>query len=252
MTAELTATTDDDLLNKVREIVATASDLALDRVGLDDNIYEALGVDSVDAVAIFVFMTADLGVPEPHLDDDLAQYNTVRKLAEYARPRLGSVGRPGAPSEAAVPEPARVRELLPYGDEFRMIDEVGSFSPGGTIVTLKHHALDSPIIAAHFRDGPAIVPGTLVAEQVAQSALLAGHLIGELGSAGTYLLSQLRCEFLGVAEAPCVVRVELRANHETTKLKFMATAQVNGRVVARVEGTATAAPRTKSTGELKT
>jgi acyl carrier protein len=71
------------LERKVREFVADAADLPLERVGLEDNLYTDLGIDSLASIAIFVELMSEFGVPEPGSDSEYAELDTAKKLVNY-------------------------------------------------------------------------------------------------------------------------------------------------------------------------
>jgi acyl carrier protein len=82
--AELPAT-DGELVDRIRGFVADALDCPIEQVGLDDHIYETLGLDSLGSVAVFVDLFYEFGVPEPDIDFNFASLYSVRSIAEYAR-----------------------------------------------------------------------------------------------------------------------------------------------------------------------
>ena len=84
--ADLSLPPDDaTLIERIRSFVADALDKPVEEVGTDDHLYSQLGLDSLGAVAVFVDLTYELGVPEPSRDANLSEYYTVRLLAHYAR-----------------------------------------------------------------------------------------------------------------------------------------------------------------------
>ncbi|MCO4875574.1 hypothetical protein VOI32_00835 [Paraburkholderia caribensis] len=84
--------------------------------------------------------------------------------------------------------------LLPYGPSFLFVDGIVTFEQGRRIVTWTDWSRRPDILAAHFRDGPAIVPGALLLEQVAQSALLLRRLSHERD--GALYLGRAMCSFM--------------------------------------------------------
>ena len=72
-----------DLEDMVREFVADAADICVADVGLDDDLYNDLGVDSLGSAMIFIYLIDTFGVQEPQSDEEYAKLNTPRKLADY-------------------------------------------------------------------------------------------------------------------------------------------------------------------------
>jgi acyl carrier protein len=77
--------TDAELLDRIRGFVADALDRSVEFVGSDDHLYETLGLDSLGAVAVFIDMSYEFGIPEPVSDLDFSALNTPRLLVDYAR-----------------------------------------------------------------------------------------------------------------------------------------------------------------------
>jgi 3-hydroxymyristoyl/3-hydroxydecanoyl-(acyl carrier protein) dehydratase len=108
--------------------------------------------------------------------------------------------------------PGRVRELLPFGDDFLLV-ETATVSDEEVTATMRMKPL-MRILAAHFpaKDGrPAmpIVPGTLLVEAAAQTSLLlfpddleAGVLPLNRGLEGVKFHCQVRPD--------CIARIEVR------------------------------------------
>ncbi|HXZ02403.1 MAG TPA: hypothetical protein VEI03_20575 [Stellaceae bacterium] len=102
---------------------------------------------------------------------------------------------------------------------------------------------DRPEIAAHFVRGPKLVPGVLLAEQVAQSALLLAVIEGCHPSREPMMLGQFRCEIMGPAQAPCTVVANVAIDAVIGgKMGFRATCEVHGSLVAKVRGIAAPMP----------
>jgi len=73
------------LIEKIRSSVAEALDVPIDEVGIDDNLFEELGLDSLGTVMVLIDLAYDYGVPEPPRDFDFTTLHSVRALAAYAR-----------------------------------------------------------------------------------------------------------------------------------------------------------------------
>lgn len=76
---------DAELIERIRSFIAEASDRPVEEVGPDDHIYDALGLDSLGAVAVFIDLSYHFGIPEPEPDLDFAALYSARRLAAYAR-----------------------------------------------------------------------------------------------------------------------------------------------------------------------
>jgi acyl carrier protein len=77
--------TDAELLARIRCFVADALDRSVELIGSYDHLYETLGLDSLGAVAVFIDMSYEFGIPEPASDLEFSALNTARLLADYAR-----------------------------------------------------------------------------------------------------------------------------------------------------------------------
>ena len=140
------------------------------------------------------------------------------------------------PGQSAENVPDLPGTLLPQGEGFRFVDMVVSQGPT-SIVTARNWTEDDPIIRAHFTAGPHIVPGVLMAEQVAQSALLMARLKPETASKRNIALAQLRCDFMAPAIAPCVLQAEVRfLAGGSSYVSFEGICTVGDVQVARIKG----------------
>lgn len=88
---------DDDatLLARIRHFIADAADKPLEEVGPDTDIYTELALDSLGAVAVFIDMAYEFGVPEPENDTDFPLLNNANKLLEYVRAKCPRTVRAG-------------------------------------------------------------------------------------------------------------------------------------------------------------
>jgi acyl carrier protein len=76
---------DSELISKIRDAVADALDCSPEQVGLDDNLYGTLGLDSLGTVAVFTELSYFFGIPEPDSNFDFESLHSVRLLAVYVR-----------------------------------------------------------------------------------------------------------------------------------------------------------------------
>ena len=105
--------------------------------------------------------------------------------------------------------PSDWRTWLPYGDSFRFVDEIRSLKLPDLVVTEADFSRHVALIDAHRAAGEPVVPGALLAEQVAQSAWLLGRLTGWLAPGARVLLGRITCTFEQVApvDKPVVAEV---------------------------------------------
>lgn len=147
-------------------------------------------------------------------------------MRELLKMPSNSLGRP------------EILALLPYGDAFLFIDEAESHE-ARRLTTSFTWRDERPEIAAHFARGPKLVPGTLLAEQAAQSALLLAILAGYQEPGIPMLLGQFRCQITGPAPAPCAVVVEVSIDALVGgNVGFSATCLVCGHAIAKIRGVA--------------
>lgn len=111
-------------------------------------------------------------------------------------------------NEGQALEHHEVAALLPYGWPWLLIDRVSSWTPSRRIVTQKALSASDPLLNAHFAGGPRTMPGVLMIELAAQSAMLLGKLSG--GSSGTSFLARCQATF----SSPALVGEVLTATVE--------------------------------------
>jgi 3-hydroxymyristoyl/3-hydroxydecanoyl-(acyl carrier protein) dehydratase/acyl carrier protein len=227
------------VLDRIRAFVADAADCVVDQVGENDDIYEQLNVDSLGAVAIFIDVSHEFRVAEPATEEDYQSLNTPRKILEYVlrgQHQHEETETPLLPLRQNIPPD--ILAQLPYGEEFQFIDDV-ALHEKGHIITLRKWAAQDPIALAHFRNGPHLVPGVLLAEQVAQSALLLALLEDFVKDGERVLLSQLRCEFRTPVSVPAEVEADVRfrgTGHG--HFGFTGISRASGTEVLRLKGLA--------------
>jgi 3-hydroxymyristoyl/3-hydroxydecanoyl-(acyl carrier protein) dehydratase len=128
--------------------------------------------------------------------------------------------------------------LLPYGNEFLFVDEAESHE-SRRLTTRHFWGVERPEIAAHFARGPKLVPGTLLAEQAAQSALLLAILEGYQEPGTPMLLGQFRCQITYPAVAPCSVVVDVTVDVVVGhSVGFSATCLLGEHEIAKIRGVA--------------
>jgi acyl carrier protein/3-hydroxymyristoyl/3-hydroxydecanoyl-(acyl carrier protein) dehydratase len=227
--------TEAELIGRIRNFVSDALDCPVEKVGPDDHLYETLHLDSLGAMAVFIDLSYQFGIPEPNPGLDFSSFYTVRLLAHYARSFEGN--RPLMTRNDLI-------ERLPYGESFLFIDEAQHL--GERHITSRFAWTgDRPEIAAHFLHGPKLVPGVLLAEQVAQSALLLAILEGYRPSREPMTLAQFRCEIVAPAPAPCTVVAMVEVDAIAGEaMGFRGTCSVDGQLVAKVRGIAAASMST--------
>ena len=87
-------------------------------------------------------------------------------------------------------------------------------------------------------NGPHVIPGVLLAEQVAQSALLMARLRGLAPEGETLVLSQLRCDFLASAEPPAAILANVSFRAGFGHFGFMGSCSDGQTELARIKGMA--------------
>lgn len=125
---------------------------------------------------------------------------------------------------------------LPHGPAVRMITRIVIVEPE-KIVTEMDWSLEDLRVRDHFLRGPHVVPGVFLAEQAAQSALLLA--LQRVAGSPTFLLGQIKCNFVGSAVAPCTVRAEAEWRGQFSNVfRFRARCWVDDREVAEISGVA--------------
>jgi 3-hydroxymyristoyl/3-hydroxydecanoyl-(acyl carrier protein) dehydratase len=139
-------------------------------------------------------------------------------------------------SEAAVGTSDALGKL-PYGREFLFVDEIVSVSVPREIVTRFRFSAANPLIRAHFKHGPKLVPGVLIAEQLCQSVLLLGMLAVPEHQSYEFVVGKLNCDFLAPIPAPAVVESHVTIQVSTpTAYGFWGKVFVRGHHVATIRG----------------
>ena len=89
----------------------------------------------------------------------------------------------------------QIRKLLPQKPPFLMIDRVLDVDPGKKIIALKNVSMDE-ILNAHF-PGKSIMPGALIIETMAQTAILLYSSINnfQIKESVNYYLGSVKASF---------------------------------------------------------
>lgn len=126
---------------------------------------------------------------------------------------------------------------LPYGADFRFVDRVVAFVANETIETEKVYLSDLPIVAAHFMNGPKVVPGVILVEQMCQSALLLGIRSELFRSETVPMLAEIKVRFLHpvMTDATVLARVTIGTCLRDV-MTFTAKAMASGRTVCQMSG----------------
>lgn len=78
----------------------------------------------------------------------------------------------------------QVRILLPYAPPMVLVDRVCDWHEDGSIWVEKVISGADPFTSGHFPDGPAIAPGIMLIELVAQAGVILGRLLAMQDDAG--------------------------------------------------------------------
>ena len=128
-------------------------------------------------------------------------------------------------------------DSLSYGNEFRLVDETLEVDVGaGLITTSKVYRSDWDIVAAHTLATGPVVPGVLLIEQAAQSALLL-HLHRERDAVAKPRLVNIRATWNapGTLDTPIEAHVRVRDATPNTS-SFEASIRCDERDIARIRG----------------
>ncbi len=109
--------------------------------------------------------------------------------------------------------------LVPYGSAFLFVDDVLRCDDRG-IETKKKYSSSLPALDAHFINGPKIIPGVLLIEQVCQSSLIWALLMHPLQAAQPCYLGQVRASFYTPIPAGDTVRAVITFETLRTALGF--------------------------------
>ena len=128
---------------------------------------------------------------------------------------------------------AEVQRMLPQRFPLLMVDRILGWSPASWLRAVRSVTGNDPLLVSHFPDNP-VMPGVLLIEGIAQSALLLGYL--SFGKSAPPLLGSVKAKFL----KPVVPGDQLV--YEVTLVKklgagsyYQGTARVDGVTVAECD-----------------
>lgn len=133
-----------------------------------------------------------------------------------------------------------ILELLPQAPPMLMIDRVVNYSRMEKIIAEKCVSGLDPYFAGHFKGGVKIVPGFLIAEGIAQCALLLAKLSSEGSSVqtGEYLMISAKISFRSKVEPGQVIRYEVELEHfDEGSAAYTGVASVDGKTVVKAQCT---------------
>lgn len=131
--------------------------------------------------------------------------------------------------------PFNWRAAIPYGDGFVFVDAVLELQLPQRIVTSHEYREQGSLAGQHLVGGRGVVPGILLAEQAAQSALILGHASGWLKPGDVALLGRINCTFQSVVELPATVIAVVSAQVQGGGIAgFRADLRVGDSQVARI------------------
>ena len=129
-----------------------------------------------------------------------------------------------------------ILSILPYGKDFLFIDEGKLLNGGKKMETFKTYNVSDPIIASHFKNGPSIVPGVLLIEQICQTALLLGTMSKTFPNPEHAYLGRIKSSFPCPANAPCRIKVVVSFERVVGNIvAFNGTAYIGLQKIALVE-----------------
>jgi len=241
----------EELLGIVLVAAGKAANINREALEYDDHLVEAHGFDSLAFVEIFLFLEDSLGsigyfYAEPSGEEEYTGLSTIRKISEYlwknenakTNERVLPVTIPSnfkqqsSASEKVMREYCKPLAESIIGEDFLQIDKVIDCGNDFIHTTCFFHR-SHPILDAHFKFGPKIVPGSLIQESVCQSALeFALRLFNT--SSPIYFITGVQSEFLLPVEGDCELFNKVELVEKKGRIAcFSAITYVAGRTVAR-------------------
>ena len=86
----------DDLIQRVRSVVASSQRMPIEKITIDSS-FQELGIDSMDAVNILFALESEFDISIP--DEETKDIRTVRQMAEGVEKLLAAKGAGSAPAQ---------------------------------------------------------------------------------------------------------------------------------------------------------
>lgn len=135
--------------------------------------------------------------------------------------------------------PKEALAVLPFGNAFHFVDRVKCVDRDTRIVTSKHYDCRLEVIAAHMVLG-GLVPGSVMIEQAAQTALVLALIRGDAEPGRLGVVGAIKARFDRPVTAPAELLCNLSVAYlQRPQLGFAAEISWEGTIVARVTGACT-------------
>lgn len=135
--------------------------------------------------------------------------------------------------------PSEALAALPFGAAFHFVDSVNSVACNTRIVTSKSYDGQLEVIAAHMVLG-GLVPGSVMIEQAAQTALVLALIRGDAEPGRLGVVGAIKARFERPVTAPAELFCHLNVAYlQRPQLGFAAEISLDGAIVARVSGACT-------------
>jgi 3-hydroxyacyl-[acyl-carrier-protein] dehydratase len=130
-----------------------------------------------------------------------------------------------------------IQKVLPQTYPFLLIDRITEFEPKKRIVSLKNVSYNEYFFAGHFPGMP-IMPGVLIIEAMAQSAIVffAKSYQAELGRGFLYYLGKVKAKFMNPVFPGDQLKIEIKPLKILAMMGIVeANASVGDKIVAKAE-----------------